>query len=415
MKQVCLEAMSDREVVERLEELLREERRLTAAVLVHLGEVEARRLYLPAACSSMFVYCTRVLAMSEDQALKRIQAARAMRRFPAVAAAVESGRLHLSGVVRLAPHLTADNVEALVADASGKSKAEIEILLARLAPRPDVPERLDRVAEQGELVPEPHPREVAPAARVACAAKVAPLAPERFALQVTIGEATQQKLLRAQALLRHRVPSGDLAEVLDLALDALLDKVQRNKFGKTTTPRKARSSRAKRTVPRAVRRQVVARDGARCSFVAEDGRRCEETGFLELDHVVPVSQGGRATAEGVRVLCHPHNQFEAERILGREVVEAGRAARSLDHDMVAGLRRMGVTASDARLAVAESPRTGTVEERLRAALGVLGNTYATRRGTRCQEPPPTWEPSGGRPRRGATRCGRRGGVGWRRG
>jgi len=55
MKQSCLETMSDREVVERLVELLREERRLTAAVLEHLGEVEARRLYLPAACSSMHV------------------------------------------------------------------------------------------------------------------------------------------------------------------------------------------------------------------------------------------------------------------------------------------------------------------------------------------------------------------------
>ncbi|HEY8142900.1 MAG TPA: hypothetical protein VIG06_09515, partial [Kofleriaceae bacterium] len=66
-------------MVERLEELLREERRLTAAVLVHLGEVETRRLYLPAACSSMHVYCVRVLGMSEDQAFKRIRAARAVR------------------------------------------------------------------------------------------------------------------------------------------------------------------------------------------------------------------------------------------------------------------------------------------------------------------------------------------------
>ena len=52
---VCFETMSDREVVERLEELLKEERRLTAAVLAHLGEVEARQLYLPAACPSMSV------------------------------------------------------------------------------------------------------------------------------------------------------------------------------------------------------------------------------------------------------------------------------------------------------------------------------------------------------------------------
>jgi len=148
METRCIETMSDGELVTRLAELVRDERRLTAAVLAHLGEVEARRLYLPAACSSMFVHCTRVLGMSEDQAFKRIQAARAVRRFPVVAAAVEDGRLHLTAVVRLAPHLADENAEELVAEASGKRKAEIEVLLARLAPRPDVPERLERVVEQ---------------------------------------------------------------------------------------------------------------------------------------------------------------------------------------------------------------------------------------------------------------------------
>jgi 5-methylcytosine-specific restriction endonuclease McrA len=293
-----LSTMSDRELVARLEELLRQERRLTAAVLMHLGEVEARQLYRPAACSSMHGYCTRVLGMSEDQAFKRIRAARVVRRFAVVEAAVEEGRLHLTGVVLLAPHLTADNVESLVAEASGKSKAEIEVLLARLAPKPDVPQRLDRV--------------------------------------------------------------------------------EGRKFGKSRAPRAAKVCSGARTVPREVRRQVVARDGLRCSFVSEDGRRCEETGFLELDHVVPVSRGGRASVDGIRILCASHNQYEAERILGREAVLAGRAARGIDDDLVAGLRRLGVTASDARQAVAATRGPGAVEERMRAALGALGAVYTAR-------------------------------------
>jgi hypothetical protein len=391
-----LSAMSDAEVVKRLKDLLREERRLTAAVLAHLGEVEARRLYLPAACSSMFVYSTQVLGMSEDQAFKRIQAARAMRRFPVVAVAVEEGRLHLTAVVRLAPHLTADNVEALVAEASGKSKAEVEVLLARLAPKADVPGRLEREAEQTRVVPEPPPEgdgvAPKPPRPLPGTLRVAPLAPERFALQVTIGEETQRKLVRAQALLRHQVPSGDLAEVLDCALDALLDKVERRRFGKTMVPRKRKGSRGKRYVPREVRREVLARDGERCSFVAEDGRRCEETGFLELDHVVPVASGGEGSVGGVRVLCRSHNQSEAERILGRAAVAAGRAAGEEEADLVAGLKRLGVTASDARRAVASSRRTGTIEERMRAALGALHSIYTARRaGTRCSErPSPRW-------------------------
>jgi hypothetical protein len=334
MNEESLSTMSDRELVERLVELVRQERRLTAAVLVHLGEVEARQLYRPAACSSMHAYCTGVLGMSEDQAFKRIRAARVVRRFPVVGAAVEEGRLHLSGVVLVAPHLTADNVEALVAEASGKSKAEIEVLLARWAPRPDVPERLERVAQQTEVAPGPvAPDGVRPGAGSAGegerAATMAPLAPARFALQLTIGEATERKLRRAQALLRHQVPSGDLAEVLDRALDALLDRVEGRKFGKTRAPRAAKACSNERTVPREVRRQVVARDGLRCSFVSDDGRRCEETGFLELDHVVPVSRGGRASVDGIRILCRSHNQYEAERILGREMVAAGRAARAI--------------------------------------------------------------------------------------
>jgi hypothetical protein len=406
MKESCLEAMSDREVVEKLEELLREERRLTATVLVHLGEVEARRLYLPAACSSMHVYCVRVLGMSEDQAFKRIRAARAVRRFPVVGAAVAEGRLHLSGVVLLAPHLTEDNAAELVAEASAKSKAEIEIMLARWAPRVDVSERLERVADQVVMVapgpvvhgvvpgpvahgvvPGPVGYQVVPGP-VRAAVKVAPLSAERFALQVTIGEATRNKLVRAQALLRHQVPSGDLAEVLDRALDALLEKVEARKFGTVKRPRAAKASRNRRYVPRAARREAVERDGKRCSFVANDGRRCEETGFLELDHVVPVANGGDAS-EGVRVLCRSHNQYEAERILGREVVDAGRAAKATDDDLVAGLRRMGVTSSDARQAVAASRGRGSVEERMRAALRALGSMYASRGGGTHREGRPS--------------------------
>ena len=223
-------------------------------------------------------------------------------------------------------------------------------------------------------------------------ARVAPLAPERFALQVTIGEETRSKLLRAQALLRHQVPSGDLSEVLDRALDALLEKVEARKFGKVKKPRAAKASRSRRYVPREARRQAVDRDGARCSFVAEDGRRCEETGFLELDHVVPVALGGTSTVEGVRVLCAAHNRYEAERLLGREVVEARRAERQMEADLVGGLRRMGVTAAEARQAVAESRGRGaTIEERMRAALGVLRSIYAGQKGRRCEERRVPWQ------------------------
>jgi hypothetical protein len=331
-----LSTMSDAVLMERLATLVREEKRITAAVLLHIAEVEARGLHLAAGCSSIYVYCTRLLGMSEDEAFKRIRAARVLRRYPVVAGAVAEGRLHLTAVVLLARHLNDQCADELVAKASGRTKADIEIMLARRAPRPDVPARLERTGEQVALVPAPVSGDevvLEPAPPVP--PRVAPLSEERFALQLTISGATREKLRRAQALLRHQVPSGDLSEVLDRVLDGYLDQIERKRFGKAKRPRAAKPGLGKRTIPNESRRQAVERDGLRCSFVSKDGRRCEETGFLEFDHVVPVALGG-AASDGVRVLCRSHNQYEAERILGRPAIAAGtRWRRALAEDEAA--------------------------------------------------------------------------------
>ncbi len=375
----ALSTVTDGELVAGLKALVVKERGLSAAMLEHLGEVDARKLYLPAACSSMVKWCVKVLGMAEQVAYKRIRAARVARRFSVVLEAVAEGRLNLSAVVLIAPALTEENAAELVAEVSGMSQGEIGVVLARRTPKPDVPDKLEREPQQGALV-DSNP--VAPPPK----AKVLPLAPARYSLEVTLSGATKDKLERAQALLRHLVPSGDLAQVIECALEALLEKIEARKFGKGKGPRVARKSGSRRHVPMAVRREVVARDGERCAFVGEDGRRCDEAGFLELDHVVPVARGGESTVEGVRVLCRAHNRYEAERLMGREVVEAGRAARQMEADMIAGLKRMGVAAADARHAVAESRGQGsTIEERMRAALSALHAIYARQKGWRCQE------------------------------
>ena len=49
------------------------------------------------------------------------------------------GRLHLSGIALLAPHLSRDNRDVLLRRATHRSKRQIEELVAEVAPRPDVP------------------------------------------------------------------------------------------------------------------------------------------------------------------------------------------------------------------------------------------------------------------------------------
>ena len=213
MSKYSLETLSDLVLLDHLAALLTTDRQTTAELLAHIAEVDARKLYLPAACASMHVFCTRVLHLAEDAAFKRIRAARVARRFPAIFVAIADGRLHLGAVVLLAPHLNDENASELLAAASHRSKAEIELLLAQRYPRPDVPATLRQLGAptaptasaltasppagaRFELAP--GPVKTAPPTT-----KVTPLAPERFALQLTIDQSTQDKLMRAQALLRQ--------------------------------------------------------------------------------------------------------------------------------------------------------------------------------------------------------------------
>src|SRR5688572_12665063 len=117
----------------------RGERNATAQLVAHLAEFDARRLYAGAGFSSMFSYCCDVLRMSEDVAYNRIETARAAHRFPMILSALAEGTLNVTTVRLLARRLTPDNHEALLAAASGRSKREVEELVARHYPQPDVP------------------------------------------------------------------------------------------------------------------------------------------------------------------------------------------------------------------------------------------------------------------------------------
>src|SRR5512134_855149 len=82
------------------------ERSGTADLLADIAEVEERQSYLRAGYPSLYAWCVGRLRLCDQAAKKRIRAARAARRFPALLPAVAEGRLHLTAVVLLAAHLT---------------------------------------------------------------------------------------------------------------------------------------------------------------------------------------------------------------------------------------------------------------------------------------------------------------------
>jgi hypothetical protein len=301
------------------------------------------------------------------------------------------GRLHLTAIAKLAPHLTPDNREAVLERATYCSKRQVEELAAELAPRPDAPALIRKLPERPpiaasptsgrshadriagshlELVPdavapqseashavapsEPglgrdgatgsgaelrpdgvgHIR-VAPAAALPSTppASVQPLAPGRYRVQFTASAGLRDKLERLQALLRSSVPGADLAAVIEDAVTEKLERLEARRFGLAKAPRKDLSQTgtkpASRHIPAAVRRAVHERDGGRCRFVDEQGRRCTARHDLEFHHRHPVAMGGDHSPQGIALACKAHNLYLAE-------VDFGRAAMARHRRSSAG-------------------------------------------------------------------------------
>src|SRR4029077_9543490 len=99
--------LTDQALGKFLVDAVRHELDHSAVMLSFLAEYDLRRLYLPAGYPSMFKYCVGKLRLTDDSALKQIRAARVARDFPAIFPALADGRLNLSAVLMLKPHLTA--------------------------------------------------------------------------------------------------------------------------------------------------------------------------------------------------------------------------------------------------------------------------------------------------------------------
>jgi len=386
MSRYSLTHLPDSTLLVELKSLVSQDRQTTALLIAHLGEVDARRLYAPAGYPSMYEYCIQELRFSDQSAFKRIRVARVARQFPVVYGMLADGRLNLSAVVMLAGYLTSENGEELLLAAANRTRADLERLIAERFPQPDLPTMIEPLAPTGYdpqlspgtvifTGPEHHlpPTASAPPAQPA---KVAPLAPQRFAVQFTMGQEAHDDLLYAQALLSHAVPNGDVAQVFARALKALITKLEQQKFARTERPRACRHSDDACHIPAEVKREVWERDGGQCTFVGENGHRCESRTRLEFDHVEPVAQGGQATVKGLRLRCRAHNQLAAEQAFGRDFMntkrETGGTPQLPEHaaEVVPWLRTLGFRAEQAKhwAAACADMREASLEDRLRHAL-----------------------------------------------
>lgn len=453
----ALAGLSDGELLERLSRIVKQERGVEVAVLLHLAEVERRGLHLARGCSSLFAYCVQRLGFSEDVAYKRVGAARYGRRFPLALDLLGQGALNLSALMLVGPHLTDANHHDWLTAVLGKTKREIELLIATRCPKPDVPPSVRKLPNRqaatrratepevgsntahetvpaglkqqdgttSQQVTETPSQQVKETASQPVAAPRTPAARPQvqawsattFRVVFTASEGMKQKLDRAQELCSHRVAPSDLPALLELALDSLIEREENRRYAvqpaktiatkrthchRTSPPRTQQNGQApdpletadaavrpsgskdaelhdnqppqssgkqdpdpveagsqssagnegegeashhsskpdaalrkslpnaefSRYVPVAVRRAVWQRDGGQCAFVDDQGNRCTERRFLEVDHIVAHARGGAATTGNCRLLCRSHNQHWARVTFGDDFVERARSRQN---------------------------------------------------------------------------------------
>ena len=320
----------DRPSSDLAQELCQEFIGATVELIALLGEIDARRLCLSEGFSSLFAYCTQELRLSENEAYHRIEAARAARSFPVILERLREGALTLTSATLLRPHLTPENADAVIAAALHKSRREVEAQMAALAPKPDVKAVLRRLptpaaelptavasvpaADAAPATPDP----IAPIAVQSPRSVAAPLSSDRYLLRVTLSADAHANLQRARDLLRHSVPDGDPASIVERALALLVADLERRRIARVERPRIAKSEIGGanlRNVPASVRREVWNRDGGRCAFFGRRGR-CRETGGLEFHHVEPFALGGETTTNNLELRCRAHNQYEGRLLFG---------------------------------------------------------------------------------------------------
>ena len=339
---LSLKGVRDGDLLRQLVQLVKQSRGVEAELVAHIGEVELRRLFAQEACSSMFEYCRRILCFRENEAYLRITVARAAREHPVLLEMLRDGRLHLSGVARLAPHLTRQNAEAILMRACGMSHREIREFVAELEPRPDIATSVRGLPERaapgnGSPLQLGAPRVESHAVNLesgvaapARPAVVEPLAPTRYQVRFTASAEFREKLERLQALMRSSVPDADLARIIDIAVTEKLQRVEAKRFGKTKTPRKdpaeADTTPSSRHIPAAVRRLVHNRDGGRCVYRDKYGRRCDRRHDLEFHHKQPFARGGDHSPANLTLMCRAHNTLLAEQDYGEDVMARFRAA-----------------------------------------------------------------------------------------
>ena len=319
------------------------EREAISEVISYLSHIWERKLYAELGYSSLFNFLVEKHHYSKAAAYRRIQAAKLVQREPKVLIYLKEGKLNLTTIALIEPFATGEKLQPLIQFSLGKTKEEVEELLGEFSHKVQInKDKIRRLpviksSSAAELkcielnqecftedVSQKNP-EIPQKSLVFSDIATTTSEPKeeirRVKIEFVADEAVAQKIERAKQILRHKYPQGKLEDIVNEALESLLEKKDPERKIKRHSEKNEVKRRIlagslelhsrddSRYIPKVIQREAYQRDEGKCSYVSPEGKQCRERNFLELDHIHPWSLGGTSTSENLRLLCRTHNQY----------------------------------------------------------------------------------------------------------
>ena len=318
---INLKYISNEDLLFRTQNLVQTERKIMHLVLIHILEIMDRKLYADLGFNSLFSMMTKKYGYSEPSALRRIDAAKLLRNVPEIAGRLKSGALNLSQAVQLQKCLEAEAKK-------GDSVSEIrthEIL--------DLLENCNGFETKQVLAQEFNmPLKVQEIVR--------PQKDGSVRLEITFTKEQFEELKKAKNLLSHVAHSGSWAEVISVMTrkfiqsklgksnQSIQDKksdsrlISHPNLGSATEVRNLKSKKIsspspllrRSYIPVSLKRKLYAQAQGCCQYQSPDGNRCGSQFQIQIDHMTPVTWGGKTSFENLRLLCRTHNLLSAQQL-----------------------------------------------------------------------------------------------------
>ena len=297
--------------------LARNHRALEAKILAVLREVEKHKVHRSLGISSLFVYATTSLGLTESVAYAFISVMRKSLEVPRLAHAIKEGDLSVAKASRILKGLTDETADHLISFAKTHTTREAEIEAARLegGERPKGQRKIEVSLKTLELL-----------------RRLQDLLPHKDrdqALQSALEEYLHRHdpLEKARRAEKKRQANSERSRIFneapkkELTKKELTGKLRESpanpgaaaqRDGAKTreeTAEVASQQRRRKAISAKVMHAVKLRDGGRCTFVDALGRRCENRRYLHLHHRVPYSLGGQDTVDNLQCVCSHHHQL----------------------------------------------------------------------------------------------------------